>query len=79
MKKINHAKRSKILRVKIKKKSESRQKFSIEGLIELKKSFNKRKNKSKTLIEDGIEGQKNKTKELGKKIKKNKNKDQNKK
>jgi hypothetical protein len=45
----------------------------------LKKSFNKRKNKSKTLIEDGIEGQKNKTKELGKKIKKNKNKDQNKK
>jgi hypothetical protein len=44
----------------------------------LKKSFNKRKNKSKTLIEVGIEGQKNKTK-LGKKIKNEKNKDQNKK
>jgi hypothetical protein len=45
----------------------------------LKKSFKKRKNKSKTLIEDGIEGHKNKTKELGKKIKNKKNKNQNKK
>jgi len=29
----------------------------------IEKSFNKRKNKSKTLIEDGIEGQKNKQKD----------------